>query len=86
MANGSIFAMTANGNISNIALSNAGVGASGTLIITQDGTGSRLLTVTGAWKFAGASKTLSTAANTIDIVNFFTDGTTVYAALSKGYA
>jgi hypothetical protein len=86
MANGSIFAMTANGNISNIALSNAGVGASGTLIITQDGTGSRLLTVTSAWKFAGASKTLSTAANTIDIVNFFTDGTTVFAALSKGYA
>ena len=86
MANGSIFAMTATSNISNIALSNAGVGSSGTLIITQDGTGGRLLTVTSAWKFAGASKTLSTAANTIDIVNFFTDGTTVFAALSKGYA
>ena len=86
MANGSIFAMTATSNISNIALANASIGSSGTLIITQDGTGSKTLTTTSAWKFAGASKTLSTAANTIDIVSFFTDGTTVYAALSKGYA
>jgi hypothetical protein len=86
MANGSIFTMTATSNISNIALSNAGVGASGTLIITQDSTGSRLLTVTSAWKFASGSKTLTTTANAIDIVNFFTDGTTVYAALSKGYS
>ena len=86
MANGSIFAMTATSNISNIALSNAGVGASGTLIITQDGTGGKTLTTTSAWKFASGSKTLSTAANAIDIISFFTDGTTVYAALSKGYA
>lgn len=86
MANGSIFAMTATSNISNIALSNAGVGASGTLIITQDGTGGKTLTTTSAWKFAGASKTLSTAAGAIDIISFLTDGTTVYATLSKGYA
>jgi len=86
MANGSIFAMTATSSISNIALSNAGVGASGTLIITQDGTGGKTLTTTSAWKFAGASKTLSTAANAIDIISFFTDGTTVYASLSKGFA
>jgi hypothetical protein len=86
MANGSIFAMTATSSISNIALSNAGVGASGTLIITQDGTGGKTLTTTSAWKFASGSKTLSTAANAIDVISFFTDGTTVYAALSKGYA
>ncbi len=86
MANGSIFAMTATSNISNIALSNASIGASGTLIITQDGTGSKTLTTTSAWKFAGGSKTLTTTANAIDIVNFFTDGTTVFAALSKGYS
>jgi len=29
---------------------------------------------------------LSTAANAIDIISFFTDGTTVYASLSKGFA
>ncbi len=86
MANGSIFAMTATSNISNIALSNASIGSSGTLIITQDGTGSKTLTTTSAWKFAGGSKTLTTTANAIDIVNFFTDGTTVFAALSKGYS
>jgi hypothetical protein len=86
MANGSIFAMTATSNISNIALANASVGSSGTLIITQDGTGGETLTTTSAWKFASGSKTLSTAANAIDVISFFTDGTTVYAALSKGYA
>jgi hypothetical protein len=86
MANGSIFAMTATSSISNIALSNAGVGASGTLIITQDGTGGKTLTTTSAWKFANGAKTLSTAAGAIDIISFFTDGTTVYAALSKGYS
>jgi hypothetical protein len=86
MANGSIFAMTATSSISNIALSNAGVGASGTLIITQDGTGGKTLTTTSAWKFANGSKTLTTTAGAIDIISFFTDGTTVYAALSKGYS
>jgi hypothetical protein len=86
MANGSIFAMTATSSISNIALANASVGSSGTLIITQDGTGGKTLTTTSAWKFASGSKTLSTAANAIDVISFFTDGTTVFAALSKGYA
>ncbi len=86
MANGSVFAMTATSSISNIALSNAGIGASGTLIITQDGSGSKTLTTTSAWKFANGSKTLTTTAGAIDIISFFTDGTTVYAALSKGYS
>jgi hypothetical protein len=37
-------------------------------------------------KFAGNSKTLSTAASSIDIMSVFYDGTTYYATLSKGYA
>ena len=73
-------------NISNVAniTSNAVAGTSATVIITQDATGSRLLTST--MKFAGASKTLSTAAASIDIIGVFYDGTTYYASLTKGYA
>jgi hypothetical protein len=55
-----------------------------TIIITQDGTGGR--TLTSSMKFAGASKTLSTAASAVDIISVFYDGTTYYATLSKGYA
>jgi hypothetical protein len=71
------------GNITLSALSNAVAGTSMTIILTQDGTGNRLLTST--MKFAGNSKTLSTAANTIDIMGVFYDGSTYYASLTKGY-
>jgi hypothetical protein len=55
-----------------------------TIIITQDATGGRTLTST--MKFAGGSKTLSTAANAIDILTVSYIGTTYYASLVKGYA
>jgi hypothetical protein len=81
---GTIFRYTANANFTFNGLSNAVAGSSATVIITQDGTGSRLLTST--MKYAGASKTLSTAAASIDIIGVFYDGTTYYASLTKGYA
>jgi hypothetical protein len=81
---GTIFRYTANANFTFNGLTNAVAGSSATVIITQDGTGSRLLTST--MKFAGASKTLSTAAASIDIIGVFYDGTTYYASLTKGYA
>jgi hypothetical protein len=84
VANGTIYTMTATGNITINSLANVSTGTSATLIITQDGTGGKTLTST--MKFAGGSKTLSTAANAIDIISVFYDGTTYYAALSKGYA
>ena len=84
LANGSIFTMTATGNLTISSLTNAVAGSSATLIITQDSTGSRLLTST--MKFAGGGKTLSTTPNAIDIISVFYDGTTYYATLSKGYA
>jgi hypothetical protein len=37
-------------------------------------------------KFAGASKTLSTAANSIDIISVYYDGTNYFASLAKGFA
>jgi hypothetical protein len=84
MSIGSIFRFSANANFTFNGLTNAVAGSSATIIITQDATGSRTLTST--MKFAGASKTLSTAAGSIDIIGVFYDGTTYYASLTKGYA
>ena len=72
------------------AVSNLATGQSITLIITQDGTGSRTASFSEgdstAVKFAGGSKTLSTAANAIDVVTIFNDGTQYIANLALAYA
>jgi hypothetical protein len=59
-------------------------GAFYALNVIQDATGSRTLTST--MKFAGGSKTLSTAANAIDILTVSYIGTTYYASLAKAFA
>lgn len=81
---GTIFTMTATGNITINSMANAVPGVSATLIITQDGTGNRLLT--SNWKFADAANVLSNAASTTDIVSALFAGNVYYATLSKGYA
>lgn len=83
-ANGSIQKVTLTGNVTFSAFASPVAGQSLTLIITQDATGSRTLTST--MKFSGGSKTLSTAANSIDILSVFYDGTNYYASLGKGFA
>ena len=65
-------------------LTNFSTGESVTLVLTQDGTGSRLLT--SNLKYAGGSKTLSTANTSIDTISITYDGTNYLAALVKGYA
>lgn len=84
VAAGTIYRYTLTGNITINAFANPVAGSSLVLILTQDATGSRTLTST--MKFAGASKTLSTAGNSVDIISVFYDGTDYYATLSKGYA
>jgi hypothetical protein len=83
-ANGSVQTVTLTGNVTFSAFTNPVSGQSITLIITQDATGSRTLTST--MKFAGGSKTLSTAANSIDILTVSYIGTTYYASLAKAFA
>jgi hypothetical protein len=83
-ANGSVQTVTLTGNVTFSAFTNPVSGQSITLIITQDATGSRTLTST--MKFAGGSKTLTTAANSIDILTVSYIGTTYYASLSKAFA
>jgi len=81
---GSIYTLTATGGITINSIANAVAGTSMTIVITQDVTGSH--TLTSSMKFAGGSKTLSTAGNSIDIISVFYDGSTYYASLTTGYA
>jgi len=76
--------LTGNVTINGFTTATAAAGQSVTVFLTQDGTGSRTLTST--MKFASGSKTLSTAASSIDMVTIFYDGTNYFASLSKGYA
>ena len=60
---------------------------SGLLIVKQDATGNRTLTLpSGSIILGGGSLTLSTAANAVDILTFVYDGTNYYWSLGKGYA
>ena len=82
--NGSIQKLTLTGNITMNTLGNAIAGRSMTLILTQDATGNR--TLTSSMLFAGNYKTLTTLANSKDIISLFFDGSTYYASLTTGYA
>lgn len=57
-------------------------GSTGTLVLTQDGTGSRTVdfTADGNWRWAGGTDlVLSTAANAVDVLDWFTpDGVVFY--------
>ena len=84
--NGTIQKVTLNGNATSLAISNIGVAQSFTIIFTQDGSGSRTLTTSSAFKFASGFKTLSTVAGAVDMLNIFFDGSTYFCTLTTGYA
>jgi len=84
VANATIQTVTLTGNVTLNAFENVRTGQSLTLIIKQDGTGSRILSSTMKW--AGNTKTLSTAASSVDIASIFYDGTNYWASLNKGFA
>jgi hypothetical protein len=81
---GTIQRYTLTGSITINGFVNAVAGTNATLILKQDATGGRTLTST--MKFLGGVKTLSTAANAIDVLSVFYDGTDYLATLGKGYA
>jgi hypothetical protein len=82
--NGEWQTITLNGNLTLNAFSSPADGQTIKLIIKQDATGSR--TLTSSMKWEGGSKTLSTAANAVDIASIYYDGTNYWASLTKGYA
>jgi hypothetical protein len=83
VANGNVQSITLDGNLTLNAFTSPVAGQSITLIVAQDGTGSRTLTST--MKFSGGEKTLTTAANAVDIISVFYDGTNYWASLSKDF-
>ena len=72
-------------------VSNPPSGSSGTIVLTQDATGSRTLTLptTVTNRVLGSTSTttvaLSTAPNAKDILNFYYDGTTCFWNIGQGY-
>jgi hypothetical protein len=91
VANGNVQRLTLTGNWAFPGFNTPITGQSVTLIITQDATGSRTISTTGITaRWAGGAnagnKTLSTAANSVDILTIFYDGATYYFSLSKGFA
>ena len=65
-------------------------GSYGTLVVTQDGTGGRTLTLPSTTNMVlgssvSTSIALSTAANAKDILNFYYDGTNCYWNIGQGY-
>ena len=71
-------------------ITNLSSGQTVTIIIVQDGTGSRTATfgtdTSTAVKFAGGTPTLSTAANAIDVVTIYNDGTNFLGNIAKAFA
>jgi len=66
--------------------SNMSTGGSMTLIIRQPTAGSKTITWAAGYKFAGGSKTISSAGNAIDIVTIYYDGTDYLASLSTNFS
>lgn len=57
------------------------------LKVVQDATGSRTLSYGANYKWpGGVAPVLSTAANAIDILTFYTDGTNMYGSIQKAFA
>jgi hypothetical protein len=66
---------------------NMQAGASYTLIVKQDGTGSRTLAYGTAYKWpSGTAPVLTTTANATDILTFISDGTNMFGVAQKGFA
>ena len=71
LATGINFTVTLGGNRILANPANAQPGASGVVIVSQDGTGSRALAYGSAWKFPGGAPVLSNTAAAIDVISYF---------------
>ena len=86
MTSNNNFAITLGGSNTVINPTTMNPGQSGIIWLSQDNNGSRAPSWGSYWKFpSNTAPTLSTAANSIDVMFVFYDGTTYYATLTKGY-
>jgi hypothetical protein len=73
-AAGNNFSVTLAGNRTLANPSNLTAGQAGTIVITQDGTGSRTLAYGSNWKFpGGTAPTLTTAAGSVDVISYYVE-------------
>jgi len=90
VANGNVQEITLTGNVAFDGFSNAEDGQSMTLIIHQDGTGSRTfsenLDSAGRMLFAGGTSTLTTDGGATDIMSIVYAGGIYYASLSTNFS
>lgn len=82
------FSVTLGGNRTLGNPTNQVAGQSGSLFVTQDGTGSRTLAYSSDWEFAGSTApTLSTAANAVDRIDYIVRASgSIHAVLTKAFA
>lgn len=74
---GNYFSVTLGGNRTLANPSNQTAGQSGTIVITQDGTGSRTLAYGSYWKFpGGTAPTLTTTASAVDVLVYYVESST----------
>jgi len=77
--------LTLTGNVTTFDASNLSEGAY-TFHFIQDGTGGRTLSFAAKFRFIDTPPTLSTAANTRDIMTCDCDGTNLYCVMNKGWS
>ena len=81
------FSLTITGNRTLANPTNTVAGQSGSIFITQDGTGGRTLAYGANWKFVGGAPSLSTAGGAIDRLDYTVKSATeIHAALAKAVA
>ena len=85
VVNGNVQSITLSGSITFNAFNSPEAGQSMTLIVKQPSSGGPY-TLTSTMKFAGGTKTLSTAADAIDIISVVYDGTNYYASLATNFS
>ena len=76
-AAGNNFSDTLGGNRTLANPSNLTAGQAGTIVVTQDGTGSRTMAFGSNWKFpGGTAPTLTTAASSVDVIAYYVESAT----------
>jgi len=82
------YSVTLGGNRTLANPTNLTAGQSGSIFITQDGTGSRTLAYGSYWDFAGGTApTLSTAASAVDRIDYVVRSTTsIHAVFTANYS
>ena len=82
------FKLTLSGNITLVNPANLTAGTTGSIFIVQDGTGSRTASFGTSWDFiGGTAPTLTTAASSVDRINYIVlDSTNIHAVATLAYS